>query len=177
MPQTIVKKTMTAFVGLFCLVLASHAWADKGATIITPDYDPPKVVFDFFLDDPQKMNSALFWIRSTVNPFMDAPYGFDYMDMDLVVVIHGTEIVTLAKHNEDKYQEAVDRMRYYDSIGVDFHICGMAAEDYGYAPEDLQSFVNIVPSAFTDLVHYQQQGYALITPQIFTRTQSIESIR
>jgi len=177
MPEVLFKRPIALVLGLLMLLAVTPAQSESGATVITPDYGPPKVVFDFFLDDPQKINSALFWIRSTVNPFMSAPYGYDFMDMDLVVVIHGTEIVTLAKHNEEQYQEAVDRMRYYDSIGVDFHICGMAAEDYGYKPEDLQSFVKIVPSAFTDLVHYQQEGYALITPQIFTRTQSIESIR
>jgi hypothetical protein len=37
--------------------------------------------------------------------------------------------------------------------------------------------VEIVPSAFTELVHWQQQGYALITPQVYIREQSLDEIR
>lgn len=151
-------------------------WAE--AKVITPDYEPPQVVYDFYLDDPQKIDAALYWIRSLVNPLQASPYNMDpQMMMDIVVVIHGTEIVTVAKKNEEKYANAVARMRYYNQLGVQFHVCGLAAEDYDYEPEDFQDFITLVPSAFTDLVHYQQQGYAVIKPEVFVRTQSIESMR
>jgi len=94
-----------------------------------------------------------------------------------VVVVHGTEIVTLAKKNEAKYQEAVDRMRYYADLGVSFKVCGQAAEDFGYAIADFQDFVEVVPNAITELAHWQQQGYALITPQVMDRRFDIDSIR
>jgi len=97
--------------------------------------------------------------------------------MDIKVIIHGTEIVTLAKKNYEKYRDEVERMRYYASLGVSFKVCGLAAREYGYEPGDLQDFVEIVPSAFTELVHWQQQGYAVITPQIPIRQHSIEEIR
>jgi len=32
------------------------------ATIVKTPYQPAKVVFDFYLDDPQKIGSALYWI-------------------------------------------------------------------------------------------------------------------
>jgi intracellular sulfur oxidation DsrE/DsrF family protein len=94
-----------------------------------------------------------------------------------VVVIHGTEIVTVAKQNEAKYQEAVDRMRYYADLGVAFKVCGEAAEDYGYALKDFQDFIEVVPNAITELAHWQQQGYALIVPRILDKRIDIESIR
>ncbi|MFP4252093.1 MAG: DsrE family protein [Guyparkeria sp.] len=158
------------------LLGASSAWAQ--AKVVTPDYEPPQVVYDFYLDDPDKIGAALYWVRSLINPLQASPYNMDpTLDMDIVVIIHGTEIVTVAKKNEEKYEDAVARMRYYHDMGVKFHVCGLAAEDYDYDREDFQDFITMVPSAFTDLVHYQQQGYAVIKPEVFERTQSIESMR
>ena len=92
-------------------------------------------------------------------------------------MIHGTEIVTVAKKNETKYKEAVERMRYYADLGVSFKVCGQAAEDYGYAMQDFQDFIEVVPNAITELMHWQQQGYALIVPQILDKKINIEAIR
>lgn len=147
-----------------------------GKWVATP-YAPARVVFEFYLDDPQKIGSALYWVRSLVNPLQAAPYDYSPEDLSIVVVIHGTEIVTVATQNEAKYQEAVDRMRYYADLGVSFRVCGQAAEDFGYAAKDFQDFIEIVPNAITELAHWQQQGYALITPRVMIKTLDIESIR
>lgn len=93
------------------------------------------------------------------------------------MVIHGNEIVTVAEKNEAKYQDAVDRMRYYASLGVKFKVCGQAAADFGYRVEDFQDFIEVVPNAITELAHWQQQGYALIVPKIMEKTVDVESIR
>jgi intracellular sulfur oxidation DsrE/DsrF family protein len=156
--------------GLAVPVQAAGKWVE------TP-YAPAKVVFEFYLDDPQKIGSALYWVRSLMNPLMEAPYNYAPEDLSVVVVIHGTEIVTVAKKNEAKYREAVDRMRYYAGLGVAFKVCGQAAEDFGYAIKDFQDFVEVVPNAITELAHWQQQGYALIVPKILEKTIDIESIR
>jgi intracellular sulfur oxidation DsrE/DsrF family protein len=160
---------------LLWLGVAIPVQAD-GKTVDTA-YAPAKVVFEFYLDDPQKIGSALYWVRSLMNPLLDAPYNYSPEDLKIVVVIHGTEIVTVAKKNEAKYQEAVDRMRYYAGLGVSFKVCGQAAEEYGYRVQDFQDFIEVVPNAITELAHWQQQGYALITPQILEKKFSIESIR
>lgn len=147
-----------------------------GKWVATP-YAPTKVMFEFYLDNPQKINSALYWVRSLMNPLQEAPYNYTPEDLNIVVVIHGTEIVTVATRNEAQYQEAVDRMRYYAALGVSFKVCGQAAEDYGYALQDFQDFIEVVPNAITELAHWQQQGYALIIPQILDKTSNIEDIR
>ncbi|HEY9098846.1 MAG TPA: DsrE family protein [Thiobacillus sp.] len=147
-----------------------------GKWVATP-YAPAKVMFEFYLDHPQKIDSALFWVRSLMNPLSAAPYNYSPEDQKIVIVIHGTEIVTVAKKNEAKYQEAVDRMRYYADLGVTFKVCGSAAEDYGYALHDFQDFIEVVPNAITELAHWQQQGYALIVPQVMDKKVSIEAIR
>lgn len=160
---------------LLGLCIATSAQA-AGKWVQTP-YAPPRVLFEFYLDNPQKVGSALYWVRSLMNPLTEAPYSYPPEDFSIVVVLHGTEIVTVATKNEAKYQEAVDRMRYYADLGVKFKVCGQAAEDYGYALKDFQPFVEVVPNAITELAHWQQQGYALIVPQIVDKKIDIESIR
>jgi hypothetical protein len=97
--------------------------------------------------------------------------------MDTMVIIHGTEIVTVAQKNYDLYREAVERMRYYADLGVKFRVCGLAAEDYGYSVNDFYEFIEVVPSAITELSHWQQQGYSLITPTVLEKKYTIEEIR
>ena len=168
------KSFMLALAGL-CLGLTDPVQA-AGKWVATP-YAPARVMFEFYLDDPQKIGSALYWVRSLMNSLQAAPYSYSPEDLSIVVVIHGTEIVTVAKKNEVKYQEAVDRMRYYADLGVTFKVCGQAAEDYGYAVKDFHDFIEVVPNAITELAHWQQQGYALIVPQILDKKIDIESIR
>ena len=147
------------------------------ARLVQTPYGAQKVVFDFYFDDPAKINSALFWVRSLVNPLMDEPYGYAPELLDLIVLIHGTEIVATAKRNYSKYRDAVERMRYYASLGVKFKVCGLAAADYGYRADDFQEFVEIIPSAVTELAHWQLHGYAVIAPQVMEKKYSIEEIR
>ncbi len=159
------------------LMVATTVSQAEGARYVTPPYEEPKVVYDFYLDDPQKIHAALFWIRSLVNPLMEPPYGFAPEMMDIKVVIHGAEIVTVAKKNYEKYKDAVDRMRYYAALGVEFKVCALAAEDFDYQVKDFQDFIEVVPSAFTELVHWQQQGYAVVRPTILPRHYTIDEIR
>ncbi len=168
--KSILVALMGLWLGFIAPALAAGKWVE------TP-YAPGRVVFEFYLDDPQKIGSALYWVRSLMNPLQAAPYNYSPEDLSIVVVIHGTEVVAVAKKNEAKYQEAVDRMRYYAGLGVAFKVCGQAMEDYGYAVKDFQDFIEVVPNAITELAHWQQQGYALIIPRIMSKTIDIESIR
>ena len=168
--KTALTLLMLLWLGVATSVHAAAKW------VATP-YAPAKVVFEFYLDNPQKIGSALYWVRSLMNPLMESPYNYSPEDLDIVVVIHGNEIVTVAKMNEAKYQDAVDRMRYYADLGVKFKVCGQAAADFGYRVEDFQDFIDVVPNAITELAHWQQQGYALIVPKIMEKTIDTDSIR
>ncbi|MBI3432312.1 MAG: DsrE family protein [Hydrogenophilales bacterium] len=159
------------------LWLGVMAPVHAAAKFVATPYAPAKVVFEFYLDNPQKIGSALYWVRSLMNPLMEAPYNYSPEDLNIVVVIHGNEIVTVAKKNEAKYQDAVDRMRYYAGLGVKFKVCGQAAADFGYRVEDFQDFIEVVPNAITELAYWQQQGYALIVPKVMEKTIDVESIR
>lgn len=143
----------------------------------TPYGEEQKAVFDFYLDHPAKMATALYWLRSYMNPLLDTPYDLAPEFMDIKVIIHGTEIVTIAKKNYEKYHDVVERMKYYQALGVEFRVCALAMGDFSYTARDLQDFIVIAPSAITELAHWQQQGYALIRPIVNLRSKSIEEIR
>jgi len=164
--------------GVLCLWLCVPLCAAEGeAKFVQTPYGSQKVVFDFYFDEPAKINSALYWIRSLINPLMESPYNQAPEFMNIVVVIHGTEIVTVAKKNYKLYKSAVERMRYYHSLGVSFKVCSLAAEDYGYSRSDFYEFVELVPSAITELAHWQLQGYAMIKPEVYSKKFSIQEIR
>ncbi len=145
------------------------------ATVVNTPYAAPRVVVDIFLDDPAKLGPALYWLRALILPLSVPPYEYD--PETIKVVLHGTELVTVAKKNAAKYREVVERMRYYAELGIEFKVCALAMEDYGYTAKDLQDFVQIVPSAMVELVHWQNQGYALLTPQVLEKRFDIERIR
>ncbi|MEI8170330.1 MAG: DsrE family protein [Rhodoferax sp.] len=147
------------------------------AKVVQTPYQNPKVLIDIYLNDPQKLSSALYWLRGLVNPLTEAPYSMFPEDMNIVVLMHGTEIVTLARKNEERYEEVVQRMRYYAGMGVKFKVCGLALKDFQYNAEDLHDFVEVTPSALTELMHWQNQGYALITPQVNEKKYSNEELR
>ncbi len=156
----------------------SIPYSQKPAEFIdTPYADEQKFLFEFFLDDPNKIHSALFWLRSYMNTLMAEPYALAPEFMNIIVLIHGTEIVTLAKKNYPQYQSAVKRMIYYEQLGVEFRVCGDAANDFGYKPEDFYSFVKIIPNSMAEMAHWQNQGYALIRPLVFEKKFSVDDIR
>ncbi|WP_078119931.1 DsrE family protein [Thiosocius teredinicola] len=162
-----------AFAGL---LLLSPMSVDSAQPVF-PEYGDPKVVFDFFFADPRHISNGLHWIRSYMNPLLEEPYDLAPEFLDIVVVIHGTEIVTLAKHNYEKYRDSVERMRYYASLGVKFRVCGIAANDYDYDAETFYDFVDIVPSAMVEVAYWQQRGYGLVIPQMHEKRYTTDEIR
>lgn len=163
--------------GLVLSAVVPMRTAHAQATVVQTPYQSPKVLFDVYLDHPAKLGAALYWLRSFMNVMTDAPYNMFNEDIKAVVLMHGMELVTVAKKNEEKYLEQVQRMRYYAQQGVRFRICGQAMKDYGYTPADLQDFVEVSPSAIPELVYWQNQGYALVRPLIQEKIVSIEEIR
>jgi intracellular sulfur oxidation DsrE/DsrF family protein len=147
------------------------------AKVVQTPYKNPKALIDIYLDDPRKLPSALYWVRGLINPLTEAPYSMFAEDLNVIVLMHGTEIVALAKKNQERYQEVVQRMRYYADMGVKFKVCGLAMKDYDYTPADLHDFVEVTPSALTELMHWQNQGYALIPAVVQDKKFSIEQIR
>lgn len=156
----------------------SASSAEGGATTTYPPYaENQKIVFEFYFDHPAKINTALYWIKAVYTTLGSEPYNYAPDFFDIKVVIHGTEIAALAKKNYNLYGEAVERMRYYSEFGVEFKVCSLSAHEYGYRQEDLPDFVELVPSAVTELAYWQSQGYALIVPKVWEKKHSVEELR
>jgi hypothetical protein len=175
LPGTLSARRRQVFLAAFLALPA--AWAHAQAHFVQTPYQNPKALVDVYLDRPEKMGSALYWLRSLVNPLIEPPYSMLPEDMNVIVLLHGTELVTVARKNEATYRDVVQRMRYYASQGVKFKVCGLALKDFGYRAEDMQSFIEVTPSAMTELVHWQNQGYAIITPQVTDKKQATDDIR
>ncbi|MEZ5645727.1 MAG: DsrE family protein [Burkholderiaceae bacterium] len=177
LPRSLRVPASAILLALGAALGGTHAPARAEATFVQTPYRNPKALFDFYLDDPAKMGAALYWLRSFMNPLVEAPYSMFNDDMSVIVVLHGTEIVSVARKNESRYEDVVQRMRYYADQGVKFKVCGLALQDFGYQRSDMQDFIEVTPSAITELVHWQNQGYALITPVVTEKRFSIEAIR
>lgn len=167
-----------AVLGLWLVAGPAVAEGEGAERVQTPyTAEQQKTVYDFYFDEPQKIASALYWLRAQINPLQQAPYGLPAGFLDIKVVIHGTEIVTVARKNRERFPDIVSRLRYYAELGVEFKVCGLAAKEYGYAAEDFYPFIDVVPSAMTELVHWQNRGYALMVPRVLDRQRSIEEMR
>ncbi|HEY5602785.1 MAG TPA: DsrE family protein [Gammaproteobacteria bacterium] len=169
------QRALAAALLMLCWVTSSQA--DAGAKIVATPYAEQKAVFEFYFDHPEKIGGALYWILGMFHTLNEEPYAIAPDFVDVKVVLHGTEIVTLARHNYEKYRDVVERMRYYTEFGVEFRVCALSAAEFGYTPEDFHDFVHIVPNAVTELVHWQSKGYSLIIPQVPEKHHSIEELK
>ncbi len=165
---------------VFFLVFTAVIFAEEKAKFVQTPYEAPfKAVVEFYFDEPEKIRSALEWISNIIYVLSREPYDFiPGEDIDIVVIIHGTEITTLVKKNREKYRDIWDRIESMEMYGVKFKVCSMAASlIYGYKPEDFPPFVELVPSAITELLYWQHKGYALLIPRVYERKKSVEEIR
>ncbi|MDQ7039146.1 MAG: DsrE family protein [Aquificota bacterium] len=165
---------------LFLCLFGAFTLVSYSGEFVQTDYRAPfRAVVEFYFDEPEKIKPALEWVSNIIYVLSREPYNFvPGEDIDIVVVIHGTEITTLVKKNRERYREIWERVEGMSMYGVKFKVCGMAAElIYGYKPEDFPEFVELVPSAITELLHWQQKGYALLIPRILERKKAVEEIR
>ena len=170
---------MRGAIALLILLVSLSLSQERARFVQTPYEARFRVVVEFYFDDPEKIRPALEWVSNIIYVLSKEPYNFiPGEDIDIVVIIHGTEITTLVKKNREKYKDIWERIESMEMYGVKFKVCAMAAElIYGYKPEDFPPFVELVPSAITELLYWQQKGYALLIPQVYERKRAVEEIR
>ena len=153
---------------LFFLLMVGCSLATEGGKFIQTQYSKPfKAVVEFYFDHPQKVGPALGWVSNLVYVLTNPPYNYSQEDIDIVVISHGRELPVFAKENRKNYESIVERMESLSMYGVRFMVCSMAAKQfYGYSEEDFYTFVSLVPSALTEIVHWQHMGYGLLIPQV-----------
>ncbi|MEJ5338349.1 MAG: DsrE family protein [Aquificaceae bacterium] len=158
---------MKVIFGLLLFLFFAHA-QPHGKSVQTPYTVPFKVVYELFLDHPEKIRPALGWISNVIFVLTNPPYNYSPEDIQIVVVSHGRELPVFATRNRDQYADIVERLESLSLYGVKFKVCKMAAEQiYGLSEKDFYPFVELVPSAITEIIHWQLQGYALMIPQVF----------
>ncbi|WP_448587614.1 DsrE family protein [Thermocrinis sp.] len=154
---------------LSLIILLCVSFAKDQAKFVQTEYKKPfRVVYELFLDHPEKLRVALGWISNVIFVLTNPPYNFGLEDIDIVVVSHGREIPVFAKENQGKYSDVVERLESLSFYGVKFKLCRMAlVQLYGYSEKDIYPFVETVPSAITEIAHWQHMGYALLIPMVF----------
>lgn len=171
------RKLLTPGLCLGLCLCAQTTIADSGAEMEYTPYTEQKAVFEFYFDHPEKISSGLYWLLGLFHTLNEEPYAIPPDFLDVKVVLHGAEIVTLAKKNYDKYKKVVERIKYYSELGVEFKVCATSAHEFGYKPEDFHEFVQIVPNAITEIVHWQMLGYGLVIPQVLEKHYSVEELQ
>ncbi|MCS6998392.1 MAG: DsrE family protein [Aquificaceae bacterium] len=158
---------MKVILGLFLILSLLYA-QPHGKVVQTPYQKPFKVVYELFLDHPEKLRPALGWISNLFFVLTNPPYNFSPDDLEVVVVSHGRELPVFVAKNRKEYGDIVERLESLSLYGVRFKVCRMAAEQvYGFSERDFYPFVELVPSAIVEIIHWQLQGYALMVPQVF----------
>lgn len=92
--------------------------------------------------------------------FLNTRLGADPFSTSIVAVLHGDEIEYFVRDNELEYHDILSRARSL-TMGetIEFRVCQVSARKRGYAPEDLQSFVKVVPMSDAEIVQLQFDGY------------------
>lgn len=84
-------------------------------------------------------------------------------DMPIAVISHGDEIFSLLWDKEEKYKEFHDKIRtLVMEDGIAFQVCGAFAALSGVDASEFADFVDVVPSAPTQISDYRFMGYKVI---------------
>ena len=145
-----VRSLWTLCLALLCVVNASALDDTSGFEV------PHKVVYDIKTSSLQEFSNVLDRVS-----FLNSRLGGDPFSTSIVVVLHGDEINYFAESNELEYDEIVKRARSL-TMGetIEFRICRVSAKRRGFAPQDMQSFLRVVPMADAEIVQLQFEGYA-----------------
>ena len=87
----------------------------------------------------------------------------EWPDLPLAVLSHGDEIFSLLAKNENEYPEFHRKVRHLvTSEKIDFQVCGAFAALSGVDESEFADFVEVVPSAPTQISDYRLMGYELV---------------
>ena len=87
----------------------------------------------------------------------------EWPDLPLAVLSHGDEIFSLLVKNEQEYSEFHRRIRLLvENDKLDFQVCGAFAAMSGVDESEFVDFVDVVPSAPTQISDYRLMGYELV---------------
>lgn len=141
------------------ILLIAALWLAPTAAQAESSYESDaarKVVYDVKTGSIDEFANVLDRIS-----YLNSRLGSDPLSTSIVVVLHGDEIHYFARERELDHEKVLARTRSM-TMGetIEFRVCKVSAKRRGYRPEDLQSFVNVVPMADAEIVQLQYNGYA-----------------
>ncbi len=127
-----------------------------------------KVIFDVYTDRTKgkKVNPLFTTVARFLN--MHAQQGVPPENMKVVVIMHGatTQSALDAKAYKKRFYTEnpnKDIIHALKGVGVALFVCGQSYLAHDFEPKDKSKDVKMALSALTALVHYQSEGYQLIT--------------
>jgi intracellular sulfur oxidation DsrE/DsrF family protein len=144
------QKFLPLSVALYLLVNALQLSAAEDLVF---EYKPQKVVYDVSVKNIEGLESVL--DRAS---YLSTITGADPFDQSIVLVSHGYEINFFARKNADKYTQLMTRIQsLVDSEVIKLRMCKVAAQSYGYHPEDIQDFVEMIPMGDAEIIRLQNE--------------------
>lgn len=81
-------------------------------------------------------------------------------DPAIVLVLHGPEVQFFSISNYDQYRDIVDQAARLDAFDVvDVRMCQGMMDSYGLQPEDIPSFIEVVPFGPAEVERLVRDGY------------------
>ena len=126
-----------------------------------------KAVFDVTkaAKSPEQPNPGLEHVARAVNVFASA--GVPTEKLDLVVVVHGPATPSIL--NDSQYEKQFGQANPNTALiaalseaGVTLHVCGQALAKRAFDQSWVNNEVDVALSALSDLVIFQNRGYAIV---------------
>jgi len=136
------------------LISNANAGSEQGgATDTETEYKPQKVVYDVIAETLEELEGVL--SRAS---YLSTITGADPFDQSIVLVSHGPEIHYFAIKNRQKHHELMQRARsLVESKVLIIRMCKVAAQAQGYAPKDIQNFVEMIPMGDAEIIRLQNE--------------------
>ncbi len=127
-----------------------------------------KIIFDVYTDgkNNKKLNPSINTVARFLN--MNAQEKIKPEDLNIVLVLHGAAtknaLTDSAFNKRFKVKNPnTELIKALTKVNVRVFVCGQSYADKGYQVKDLSKNVKMSLSALTALVHFQSEGYQLIT--------------
>ena len=126
-------------------------------TLLARDAPPPGIVFEFESDDEGLLERHLPPLRGEI-----ARLQRRFPGLDIEIVSHGQELLSLTTENETFYPAAHRITRQLAEAGIPLSVCGAYADTFEAYPEDFPDYVEVLPSGPAHVNNLEALDYVVI---------------
>ncbi len=127
-----------------------------------------KVIFDVYTDGKsnKKQNTSINTVARFLN--MHAQHNIKVQNLNIIIVLQGAATKNALADKAFQREFKIDNpntklIKALNKANVEIYVCGQSFAHKGYDRSDLSKNIALSLSALTALVHYQTEGYQLIT--------------